>query len=185
MEEIKKLLDNVDKYIETYALETKLWIRLARDTGGRVSEILRAKVKDVSLVRQEITLVNLKQKKDENKIKTIPLTLGTVQFISHYLDVKELDETDYLFWLPDKQKVMTRKMVWQRVAKLGEKVLGKHIHPHMFRHSLGVHLARMGVPISQIKDILGHSNIENTAIYLKFSSQEVKLSYKEAMRFID
>ena len=35
----------------------------------------------------------------------------------------------------------------------------------MFRHSIGMAMYKAGIPISYIKDFLGHSSIDSTAIY--------------------
>jgi site-specific recombinase XerD len=40
-------------------------------------------------------------------------------------------------------------------------------HPHTLRHSYAVHLLREGVPVTVLRDLLGHSNFSNTLIYLR------------------
>ena len=41
----------------------------------------------------------------------------------------------------------------------------KDLHCHVFRHSIGMAMYRAGIPISYIKDFLGHASIDSTAIY--------------------
>jgi len=44
------------------------------------------------------------------------------------------------------------------------------VHPHMLRHSRGTKLAKAGRTTRDIQVFLGHSNIQNTAIYTKFAA---------------
>jgi len=42
------------------------------------------------------------------------------------------------------------------------------IHPHIFRHSFGIHLVRSGVDIRRVQLLLDHSNLNITQAYLQF-----------------
>lgn len=44
--------------------------------------------------------------------------------------------------------------------------MGKHIHPHTFRHSYATHLIEAGVPIQHVQLCLGHRSLVTTMIYL-------------------
>ena len=41
----------------------------------------------------------------------------------------------------------------------------ENLHCHVFRHSIGMAMYKAGIPISYIKDFLGHSSLDSTAIY--------------------
>lgn len=45
--------------------------------------------------------------------------------------------------------------------------LDTRVHPHAFRATLAVELAREGVPLPAIRDVLGHSNVAHTDAYLR------------------
>jgi integrase/recombinase XerC len=47
-------------------------------------------------------------------------------------------------------------------------------HPHTFRHSYAVHLLKNNVPITVVQKLLGHSSIENTAIYLAVVQSDIR-----------
>lgn len=48
--------------------------------------------------------------------------------------------------------------------------LNKRIHPHIFRHSFATHCLESGLLIEQLRDILGHSDVKTTMIYLHTSA---------------
>jgi integrase/recombinase XerC len=57
-----------------------------------------------------------------------------------------------------------RSMLTTKARKAG---LSGRIHPHAFRATLAVELAREGVPLPAIRDVLGHANIAGTDAYLR------------------
>lgn len=59
-----------------------------------------------------------------------------------------------------------------------------HIHPHLFRHSLAVHLLRGGADIRHVQVFLGHASLETTKIYLRMVPGHLKEVYDKAMPII-
>jgi len=56
-----------------------------------------------------------------------------------------------------------RQMVKRRAAKAG---IEKRAHPHALRHTYASDLANEGVPVNEIRQLLGHSSLGTTQIYL-------------------
>ena len=57
----------------------------------------------------------------------------------------------------------------------------ENLHCHVFRHSIGMAMYKAGIPISYIKDFLGHSSLDSTAIYAHADSDAMA----EALRSVD
>jgi len=71
----------------------------------------------------------------------------------------------------------TRISRWEvgKVVRFWSKtILDKKIHPHILRHSRALHLRDHGVNLEDLKDFLGHSNINTTFIYARMSSKQLK-----------
>ena len=56
-----------------------------------------------------------------------------------------------------------RQMVKRRAAKAG---LEKRAHPHGLRHAFASEQSHEGVPVNEIRQILGHSSLATTQVYL-------------------
>ena len=48
----------------------------------------------------------------------------------------------------------------------------RNITPHMFRHSFATYLIEEGVDISCVQQILGHSSIKTTQIYIHVAAKK-------------
>jgi integrase/recombinase XerD len=56
-------------------------------------------------------------------------------------------------------------------------LIDRNIHPHAFRHSFAINSVRHGVDIRRLQQVLGHTNINTTAVYLKFNDQDLQDVY--------
>jgi len=64
---------------------------------------------------------------------------------------------------------------WQGV------VSDRSLHPHIFRHSIAVHLLRRGADIRYIQRFLGHAQLDTTKIYIRLVPGHLKEDYEAAM----
>lgn len=60
----------------------------------------------------------------------------------------------------------------------------RHLYPHLFRHSIAVHLLRDGVDVRCIQHFLGHAHLDTTKEYLRLVPGELQVAYDEAMPYI-
>lgn len=61
------------------------------------------------------------------------------------------------------------------VKEMGQQAgLQKDLHPHALRHSFAVSLLEADVDLETIKNLLGHTKIETTSIYLHCSAEKLR-----------
>lgn len=69
-------------------------------------------------------------------------------------------------------KMITVHRVWSIIHKGSVKALGRDVRTHEVRHARATELERLGVPVQDIKNYLGHSSLATTEIYLHKSEKE-------------
>lgn len=154
-------------------------LTLLYDCGLRASELCDIKLEDLVLNKDTCLLI-VKNGKGR-KSRTIPIdSKEVIRILKEYLETKDLERGDYLFYNNKHQKY-TRSGIRYIVKKYctiaKEKCEDKTMfnikpHPHVFRHSKGVHLTDNGVSIIITRDILGHKSIETTEIYARISTKK-------------
>lgn len=164
-----------------------LGLRVMGTTGVRLSELLQVKVEDVRLGYIDVLGKGAKRRR-------IYFPKRAREEILDYLKGIEGGESGYLirYWRSKKgrqtgayeqntrengdiKNFMTFKRGFQKTImdfgiKLGidESVL----HPHGFRHFFAKEFLRHRLDISLLADLLGHSSLDITRIYLKMTSRE-------------
>ena len=82
-------------------------------------------------------------------------------------------------------KMFNPSTIYKRLKKLGGKCRGidlNKIHPHSFRHLFAIQFINEGGELSELADILGHSNIQTTTIYTR-TSDATKKKHLEALKY--
>lgn len=84
---------------------------------------------------------------------------------------REIQESGY-FFVNNRGNRYTEQSIRLMVGKYtSECGISQKITPHMFRHSFATYLIEEGVGISCVQEILGHSSIKTTRIYVHVSSR--------------
>lgn len=178
LDEVQALLGSIDS--SRYAgLRDLALLSLLYDSGGRVSEVADARVRD--LRTDEPARIRLLGK--GSKERYVPLMGSTVAVLRSYLarrgEREPVDGGDHLFVNRSGNR-LTRGGVahilqkhWSRASDRPEGGLAK-VTPHVLRHSKAVHLLQAGVPLIYIRDFLGHSEISTTEVYAKCDQSAIR-----------
>jgi len=96
----------------------------------------------------------------------------------------ESDTVQYLlqFFADNKTIGIDRFGAWHRINQAGKKYLDKNIFPHALRATFGTLLARKGLNIFTVKNVMGHKEIATTDQYIESDPMralgEIKKAYK-------
>ena len=75
---------------------------------------------------------------------------------------------------------LTRQGFWKIIKQYAAQAkIKKDITPHTLRHSFAAHLLENGAQLSDIKEMLGHSNISSTQIYAQIMKNKYASAYKK------
>lgn len=176
--DIDKLFEQV-AFPETWQGATdKLIIKLFYNTGIRLSELINLKPGQVNYEQQNIKVLG-----KGNKERLIPVSDGLLKDVKNYLEKKaDKDAADNsVIFVTDKGKKLYPKYVYNIVKDKLEKVItNKKKSPHVLRHTFATHLANNGADINAVKELLGHSSLAATQIYVHNSIQKLKDIHKKA-----
>jgi integrase/recombinase XerC len=115
--------------------------------------------------------------------RLLPLLASTLTAAGDYLalrrDLLHGPDTGALL-LASTGKRLSTWVVQHWLAAAGRE-LGFHVHPHLLRHSIAVHLLRRGADIRHIQQFLGHVDLETTKIYLRLVPGHLREDYDRAM----
>lgn len=166
--QVQKLVDACRDY---HHGRDRLFVRTAFETGGRVSELIQIKRSDVDLTNRQIRLLTLKRRTDLRRkvahaARWIPVSHSIVADLGVYLLALPVDESDFRLF------PFSRQSAHKLIAKAGKRAGliargGREVSPHILRHSFAMNCLTQGVPITVLKELMGHASIASTMIYLK------------------
>jgi integrase/recombinase XerD len=143
-------------------LKQQAILQLFYSSGMRLEECSRLKIADIDSKNMRIKVVQGKGNKDRyTLLSSFTLTTLREYFRKHRPAV-------YLFEGKQKGKSMHTRSIEFNV-ELAMKQAGfkdKGFSAHTLRHSFATHLLDTGTDLHTIKELLGHSNLSTTMIYL-------------------
>ena len=160
-------------------IRDKAMLELLYATGIRVTELISLKMSDVNLAIGFILC------KDANKERLIPFGAQAKNSLLVYLNgvrTRLLDgnESDVLF--PNcSGEPMSRQGFWKIIKYYASKAgIKSDITPHTLRHSFAAHLVENGADLKSVQEMLGHSDISTTQIYVNMNHNHLREVYDKA-----
>jgi len=169
-EELKRLFKAPQR------LKQRVIFAFIYSAGLRVSEVSNLKITDIDSNRMQVKIRNSKGNKDRYVILSDYILTGLRKYVA------SSKPKIYLFNGKEKGTKLSHGAI-QTSFRLAMKVakINKEASLHSLRHSFATHLLEDGVDIVTIKELLGHSNIDTTMMYLHVS----KINRKNAHSPLD
>ena len=136
----------------------KLLMETICGTGIRVSEVRYITVETAKAGKAEVSL--------KGKVRTILLPTKLCRKLLKYAKRKKIASGE--IFLTKSGKVMSRKQIWAEMKSICKKagVETSKVYPHNLRHLFARCFYRACRDIAKLADVLGHSSVETTRIYL-------------------
>lgn len=178
-EEVGVILDGLPRR-NALDLRNKALLEMLYGCGLRLNEALGLDLGDVNIHNRV-----LRADGKGGKPRDLPLGRGALLALRDYLALRRSllrgPDSGALF-LDRKGRRMADNQVWQWFVRLN-KARGpraRHLHPHLFRHSIAVHLLQNGADVRYIQQFLGHVKLDTTKIYLRLVPGRLKEDYDKA-----
>lgn len=162
-------------------------LHLLYDSGARASEVAALNIDYFNPQQQSLTI-----RGKGNRFRLITLEQKTTQLVKHYIQkYRKIPKPLYQkrLFINQRGEELTRHGIYRICKKYLTKTLSpkrlKHINPaHSFRHSCAVGLLIAGKPISDIKNHLGHEDIQSTMTYLQMDLTHRKHVQKKFIEYM-
>ena len=162
-EEVARLLEAAP------GLKYKAALSVAYGAGLRVSEVANLKVSDIDSERMTLRVEQGKGQRD----RYVMLSPQLLELLRDWWRASRPQV--WLFPGQNPINPMTPRQL-NRAVHAAKDLAGisKRVSPHTLRHSFATHLLEQGVDIRVIQVLLGHANLETTALYTRVAVNTVR-----------
>lgn len=176
-EEIEQLLNYIYASLNSlsgiqykHSLRDAAVIEVFFATGARVYEISNVRAENINLNSGLIRIMGKGRKERYIQISNT----AVLDILRKYYEENEpeIKKSGY-FFINNRGKRYTEQSIRLMLKKYTLKAgIQRKITPHMFRHSFATYLIEEGVDVSCVQQILGHSSIKTTQIYIHVAAKK-------------
>jgi integrase/recombinase XerC len=157
----------------------RLLLELLYATGIRRSEASNLKIGDVDTGRSALRIAG-----KGNKERLTPFARYLGILLEDFLKIRSAafpgNDQPWLL-LNRKGEQLSPESIYHIVRKhLSAVTTAEQRSPHVLRHSFATHLSNNGADLNAIKELLGHSNLAATQIYMHNSIERLLKVYEQA-----
>lgn len=145
-------------------------------TGMRVSEAVALNRQDIDFYGKTV-IVYGKGSKERETYLNAPACLH----LKAYLDSRTDDNEALFVSVKAPHGRLKVGGVEKMIRKIGKKAGIKKAHPHKFRRTMATNMLKKGMPLEEVKELLGHVKLDTTMIYCTVSKDNVKHSHQRLM----
>jgi site-specific recombinase XerD len=155
-------------------------------SGARAQEICDLTVKDVAHDNNGKAVLTLFGKGD--KPRRVKITADATELLNQYITYRKIGNQPerHVFSSQRNEQISVACLeeIFEKYAEMAKKAhpnkfnAGRYT-PHVMRHTTATHLIEAGVALPVVKNILGHSSIQSTQVYVETSQQTIDQSVKK------
>lgn len=177
IDEVNKLLDI--EVTDAFSSRNKAILELMYATGLRISEVISLEFKNIDY---DECIIRVMGKGSKERI--VPVNDYAIKYLKEYIDnyrpeLVKNDINNYIF-LNNHGRMLTRQGIFKMIKNYAAlKNIKKTIGPHTLRHTFATHLLENGADLRVIQELLGHSDISTTQIYMHLTKEALHNEYKK------
>ena len=160
------------------ALRDRALFELAYSSGLRLSELANLDVDRLDLTTGEVRVFGKGAKE-----RIVPVGAPARTAIETWLAVRValVAPTEAAMFIGVHGRRLSPRSIERRLAAWAIKQgLGRHVHPHMLRHSFASHVLQSSGDLRAVQEMLGHSSIASTQVYTHLDFQALAKVYDAA-----
>lgn len=180
-EQLRYVYSLVDKTKSVYqkfvTLRMIACYELLIGTGIRIGELCNLRSEFIDLENRRIRIMGKGNR--ERMVYLVSNDLLQALRNYNYLREKLMPHSEFFFigWQHNR---MSEECARNMIRKIANKTAKKKITPHMFRHTFATVLLERGMDIRYIQELLGHSSIRTTQIYIHIANTTVRDAFERA-----
>lgn len=147
-----------------------LILELLYSTGMRQAELLSLKETDINYNKDYLNVIG-----KGNKERIIPIGKKIITDLTKYIDFKRrLNISETALMVNKDGRKLSKYQLYSIVHKKLENYDVSEKSPHEFRHTCATHLVKEGADIINVKNLLGHTSLSATEVYINTTIEELK-----------
>ena len=167
-EAIEKLRDNCDCRRDLAIID------FLYSTGIRVGELVNLNRADINFEERECIVFG-----KGDKERRVYFDAKAKLHLVSYLKERNDNNPALFVTLDSPHNRLKISGVEIRLRELGRELCMDRVHPHKFRRTMATRAIDKGMPIEQVKEILGHSQIDTTMQYAIVNQNNVKTAHRK------
>jgi integrase/recombinase XerC len=184
----KRLPQTMDVDLMTRLLEfradTELSVRdkaimeLFYSSGLRLAELVGLNLGDVDRGDRTVRVLG-----KGSKTRVVPVGKHALDAIARWLKERPAMAAngELALFVSARGDRLGARAIQKRIAGWARRQgLGRHVHPHLFRHSFATHLLESSQDLRGVQELLGHANISTTQVYTHLDFQHLAKIYDAA-----
>lgn len=155
-----------------HALRDRAIIEVLLSSGVRCAELCALNIDDVNLI--EKTMYVRKGKGGKGRI--VYISDVAAEYLNKYL--KHRKDTDTCLWRGQRGPLMVYGVQYM-LKEYGKTAGVDNVHPHRFRRTFATTMNRRGMPLDEIRRLMGHSEVQTTLAYIYTDESQLKAAYEK------
>ena len=182
--EVDELLEQPARSTTPEAFRDRAMLELLYATGVRVTELMSLDMSSVNL-NPMAPSIRVTGKGSKERTVIYGRDSNALEALQTYLDqgrphLVRNKEQQALF-VNQRGDRLTRQGFWLILKGYARAAnLSCGVTPHTLRHSFATHMLRGGMPLRNVQEMLGHSDISTTQVYTHLTNEHVREVYDKA-----